>query len=226
EILAKDGGVLTIYEYSLSARESVKIRVFQETVPATSLACVDQLLLRASPANLIAISLQQGGFGHTSVLQKFRDPEGADALGSLSVGFAADVPSQAQLFAVAPRNRSVLRLHLVEDETTGGLHLGGSELLVAGGDGGDGPLSEASALEPRQVLWNHGKVIFSDGCSVRQIDGGLVTTLLGAPAECVEPGNETLAPVPWATRISAPAALAAEAEGTAGAAVLVLTAAQ
>ena len=37
-----------------------EVAIFQETVPAKALACVDQLLLRSSQANLVAISLTHG----------------------------------------------------------------------------------------------------------------------------------------------------------------------
>eukprot|EP00930_Biecheleria_cincta_P057653 TRINITY_DN43551_c0_g1_i1.p1 TRINITY_DN43551_c0_g1~~TRINITY_DN43551_c0_g1_i1.p1 ORF type:complete len:474 (-),score=83.86 TRINITY_DN43551_c0_g1_i1:21-1271(-) len=224
ETLSHEGGVLTIYEYSLSARESVKVRAFQETVPATALACVDQLLLRASPASLLAVDIQNG-LAHTSVLQKFTDPEGADSLASLAVGFAADVISQAQVYAVAPGNRSLLRLHLQED-STGLLRLASTEQLLGPGSGADGPLSEASALAPQQVAWDHGKVVFVDGCSIRQAWEGRAFTLLGTPGACSEPGNETLQPAVWDSKLSRLLALASEAEATQGGAVLALSAAQ
>eukprot|EP00931_Biecheleriopsis_adriatica_P119702 TRINITY_DN94910_c0_g1_i1.p1 TRINITY_DN94910_c0_g1~~TRINITY_DN94910_c0_g1_i1.p1 ORF type:complete len:469 (+),score=88.63 TRINITY_DN94910_c0_g1_i1:86-1492(+) len=220
ETLSKEGGELTIYEYSLAARESVAVRVFQETVPASSLACVDQILLRASPASLIAVSLQHGSTT-TSVLQKFQD---ADVLGSLTVGFAADVVTQAHIFAVAPMNRSLLRLHLGED-VNGGLHVARSELLLSAGSGSDGHLADASVLEPQQVAWDHGKLLLVDGCAVRQIKDGHVRTLAGSPADCVEAGNETLQPF-WDTKLSRSVALATEAEATAGGSALVLTAGQ
>ena len=38
----------------------LQVAIFQETVPAKALACVDQLLLRSSQANLVAISLTHG----------------------------------------------------------------------------------------------------------------------------------------------------------------------
>ena len=37
-----------------------QVAIFQETVAAKALACVDHLLLRASQANLVAISLSPG----------------------------------------------------------------------------------------------------------------------------------------------------------------------
>ncbi|CAE7732302.1 ANKRA2 [Symbiodinium pilosum] len=222
EVLSKDGGVLTIYEYSLLVKESVKVAIFQETVPAKSLCCVDNLLLRASRASLLAVSLSPAGHGAPpSILQKFKDAE-QDVLGSLAVAFAADVVQHAHVYAVAPRNRSVVKLRLQED-THGILHLTSIEELLAAGEGADGPTETASVVQPHQVAWVHGKLLLADGCSLRQVEEGRVTTLLGSPTECVDAANETLSPADWVSRISQPLGLAAEAEATAGHTVLVLT---
>eukprot|EP00931_Biecheleriopsis_adriatica_P050741 TRINITY_DN29401_c0_g1_i1.p1 TRINITY_DN29401_c0_g1~~TRINITY_DN29401_c0_g1_i1.p1 ORF type:complete len:472 (+),score=93.77 TRINITY_DN29401_c0_g1_i1:76-1491(+) len=224
ETLSKAGGELTIFEYSLIARESVAVRVFQDTVPATSLACVDQILLRASPASLVAASLQHGSTT-MSVLQKF---QGSDVLGALAVGYAADVLTEARIFAVAPGNRSLLRLHLQED-VNGGLHVARSEELLSAGTGSDGSLADgasgASVLEPQLVAWDHDKLLFVDGCALRELKDGQVRTLAGSPTDCVEAKNETLQPF-WDTRLSRAVALATEAEATTGGAALLLTAAQ
>ena len=53
-------------------RSHSQVAVFQETVPAKALACVDQLLLRSSKANLVAIHL--GHEAPKSLLWKFKEP--------------------------------------------------------------------------------------------------------------------------------------------------------
>lgn len=220
EVLSHEGGVLSIYEYSLALREKVKVKEFQDTAPATSLACIDELLLRASPASLLALRLPGGP---VLQLQKFSDPDGLDVLSSLTVGFAADVVEHAEIVAVAPHNRSLLRLRISDDD--GNLHLH-SEMLLPAGDGSDGSLKDASLLEPWRVLWTQGRVLFSDGCAIRQLYGGKVETVLGDASLCVAPGNETLEPVPWSSRLSRPVSMASEAEGTASGASLLLTGAE
>jgi len=220
EVLSKDGGVLTIYEYSLLAKESVKVAIFQETVPAKSLCCVDNLLLRASRASLVAVSLSSGALGASSILQKFKDEQ--DVLGSLTAAFAADIVQHAQVYAVVPRNRSVVKLHLQED-THGVLHLTAVDEVLIPGEGADGPTETASVVQPHHVAWLHGKLLIVDGCSLRQVEEGRVKTLLGSPVECAEPPNETLSPASWTSRIAQPLGLAVEAEATTGHTVLVLT---
>lgn len=96
-----------------------------------------------------------------------------------------------------------------------------SEILLAGGDGSDGSLAAASAAAPGHVVWAHGNVLFSDGCTVRRISTNRVQTLLGGP--CAQ--NKTLEPMPWASRLSQPLALATEAAGTVSGSSLLLTAA-
>eukprot|EP00439_Symbiodinium_sp_Y106_P053436 s1515_g7.t1 len=220
EVLSKDGGVLTIYEYSLLAKESVKVAIFQETVPAKSLCCVDNLLLRASRSSLVAVSLSSGALGASSILQKFKDEQ--DVLGSLTAAFAADIVQHAQVYAVVPRNRSVVKLHLQED-THGVLHLTAVDEVLIPGEGADGPTEKASVVQPHHVAWLHGKLLIVDGCSLRQVEEGRVKTLLGSPVECAEPPNETLSPASWTSRIAQPLGLAVEAEATTGHTVLVLT---
>jgi len=146
-------------------------------------------------------------------------------LGSLAVAFAADVVQHAQIFAVVPRNRTVVKLHLQED-TGGALHLTAAEELLAAGEGADGPVAAASVSQPSQVAWLHGKLLVVDGCSLRQVEEGRVTTLLGSPTDCVETGNETLSPAFWLSKITQPLGLAVESEATTGNTVLVLTRAQ
>mmetsp|Transcript_137488 Transcript_137488/g.293842 ORF Transcript_137488/g.293842 Transcript_137488/m.293842 type:complete len:485 (-) Transcript_137488:188-1642(-) len=222
EVLAREGGTLSIFEYSLAARQKVMVREFQDaTAPATSLACVDQLLLRASPANLLALHLPSGA---ESVLRKFYDSASLDAFASLAVSYAADVITRSEVYAVVPQNHSLLRLRLTDE---GGLvAIASTEPLLLGGDGSDGDLAAATAHQPLQVLWARGKVLFVDGCSLREIHDGQVRTLLGVPTECMETGNETLEPVSWTSRLSRPMALAASADGTAGLEVLLLTGAE
>jgi len=213
ETLAKDGGVLTIYEYSLLQKESHKVAIFQETVPAKALACVDQLLLRSSQANLVAISLTHGAT--KSMLQKFKD--GEDYLSSLAVAFPADSLQNAEVFGVVPRNRSVVKLRLNQDSVD--LHLSKVQELLTAGDGADGSLEQASVVDPLHVAWLHGKLLLADRCSLRQVWEDQVQTLLGS--ECDD--NETLQPAPWASKIAMPLGIAAESEGTAGQTALLLT---
>ncbi|CAJ1416742.1 unnamed protein product [Effrenium voratum] len=97
--------------------------------------------------------------------------------------------------------------------------------VCATGEGADGLLETASVLEPRFVAWLHGKLLFVDHCSLRQVVDGRVSTLLGTPGDCAE-GNETLQPAFWASKITAPLGLAAESEATAGHTSLLLTAKQ
>lgn len=215
ETLAKDGGVLTIYEYSLLAKESVKVAIFQETVAAKALACVDHLLLRASQANLVAVSLTPGA--PKSMLQKFKDE---DHFTSMAVAFPADSVQHAEVYAVVPRNRSVVKLRLHQDSVD--LHLSDIQELLPAGDGADGSVEQASVLDPLHVAWLHGKLLVADRCALRQVSDGYVHSLLGA--ECSE--NETLQPAPWASKISTPLGLAAESEATAGQTAMLLTAHQ
>lgn len=218
ETLSRDGGVLTIYEYNLALKESVKVTSFQETVPAKALACIDHLLLRSSRANLVAISLATHG-APRSMLQKFKEDE---YLASLAVAFPADSVQHAEIFGVVPRNRSVVKLRLNQDSVN--LRLSEVEELLTAGDGTDGPIEHASVLEPLHVAWLHGKLLVVDKCSLRQVSGEpmVVKTLLGrSDLECSV--NETLAPAPWASKISAARGVATESEGTAGQTALLLT---
>lgn len=219
EVRAHEGGTLSIFEYSLisSDHKPHKVGEFQDTVEATALACVDHLLLRASPASLLSLHLQTDA---VSVLRKHDASDVSDAIASLAVGYAADVASRAKIFAAVPRNRTVVRLHLTAD---GSALLDDSEVVISGGDGLDGPVGEATAREPSHVLWARGKVLFVDGCSLREVRKQRVRTLLGAPELCPEAANETVEPVPWASRLSRPLAVAGSAESTARASVLLLT---
>jgi len=220
EVLSRDGGAMTIFEFSLGTRQKEKVREFQDVAAATSLACVDQLLLRASRSNLLAVHLRPSA---VSVLRTYGAEEHSSVITSLAVGYAADVVSRAQVFAAVPENRTLLRLHITNE---GGLLVARSEPLLLGGDGSDGPLDAATAHDPQHVLWSRGKVLFVDGCALREVDGGSVRTLLGAPESCIPPANETVEPVPWASRLSRPAALAGSADATAVGAVLLLTGAE
>lgn len=95
--------------------------------------------------------------------------------------------------------------------------------MLHGGAGSDGALDTASMYDPLFVTSVHDTILFADGCALRQISDGRVRTLLGEPAECVAPQNETLEPVPWASRLSKPEALAGAAEETLDGTVLALT---
>lgn len=226
EVLAREGGGLTIFEYSLAARSRARVREFQDAAPATSLACVDQLLLRASQANLMAISLQQDDTP-PAIVQTFHAPDGSDVLTSLAVGFAADVFSQAQIYAVAPGNRSLLQMGLAAGEAGGHLYTSSKALLEAG-PGDDGPLAHASVRRPGLLAWAQGRLLFTDFCAVREVSAErYVRTLLGSPlVACSGAGNETLEPVPWASRLSDVVGLAGAADGTAAGAALAVTRAQ
>jgi len=220
EVVSREHGTVTIFEYGLSTKHRAMVREFQDLVPSRALGCVDQLLLRASQSSLLALSLQTGA---TSILRHYSTGEDALVIDSLTVGYAADVAARAEIYAVAPRNRTVLRLHLADDG--GGLSAKFEELLP-GGIGADGPLADASAHEPHSVLWSRGKVLFVDGCSLRELDGGHVRTLLGHPQHCSEAASESLHAVPWASQISRIQAVAAAADATAVGAVLLATGAE
>jgi len=232
EVLSDDGGQVTVFERSLYGGRTVQVREFVDLAPATSLACVDNLLLRASPAKLLAIDTK---LGSVHVLRDNVGPQLASSEGvvtSLTVGHAADIPARAEIFAANPHNRTLLRLHLTMDTGPPILH---EEPLLTGGDGSDGPLAVATVRDPRQVLWSRGAVLFTDGCTLRRITfgaagftaaGGLVETLVGSSEDCVAPADESLQPAPWASRLSAPKALAGSAVDTAEGVVLVLTGAQ
>mmetsp|Transcript_72404 Transcript_72404/g.183217 ORF Transcript_72404/g.183217 Transcript_72404/m.183217 type:complete len:474 (-) Transcript_72404:173-1594(-) len=226
EVLSRDGGALSVYEYSLSVREKSLVTQFQDEMPATALACVDEWLLRTSPEHFRALHVATGT---ASELRRFRqEPEPSDAVSSLSVAYAADVVDRAEVFAAVPGNGTIVRIHLQHD----GEHRlteRVSEVALHAGDGSDGISSSAHA--PEHVLWSRGELLFTDGCSLRSLapDSGRVRTLLGrAPgaADCHHPANETLEPAPWATRLSRPRALAAADEGTGHTSVLLLTEAQ
>lgn len=114
----------------------------------------------------------------------------------------------------------------MKDDDSHSLHLEGATIILASGDGSDGPVSEASLTEPQEVVWSHGRVVFSDGCSIRQIYDGRVSTLVGSPDHCVAAANETLQPVPWDSQLSRLKALASASDGTAGNSILLITSAQ
>jgi len=232
EVRARDGSTVTIFEHSLSPLFEKKLQVWQQedVSPATSLACVDKLLLRASPSSLLAINVEsaEAPEEHTavSVLSEY-DPHDSEAnvITSLAVGYAADVYTRAQVYALVPHNRTLLRLHLETEYHTEKV-VAESEPLLHGGDGSDGALASASTHEPLFILSVHDSVLFADGCSLRQISDGRVRTLLGTPTGCIAPQNETVEPVPWASRLSRPQALAGAAEETLDGTVLALTGSQ
>lgn len=225
EVLAREGGGLTIFEYSLAARSRAVVREFQDTAPATSLACVDQMVLRASPANLMAIPLQTYETPPL-IVQAFHSPEGADAITALAVGYAADMLPEAHIYAAVPGNGTILEFRLTAGEEGGHIHASGKTLLEAG-HGDDGPLEHATVRQPGLLAWGRGRLLFTDGCSVREVSGTVVRTLLGSPsAPCFMPMNETVEPVPWASRLSEFVGLAAAADGTASGAALAVTRAQ
>lgn len=221
EALGYDSGELTIFEYSLVARRRERIQGFQDAAPATALACIDRMLLRASPSSLLAVHLQSNR--PPSVLREFH--LGAAPVTSLSVGFAADVYTRAQIFALVSQNRSLLRLRLTPQGDDLAVSAASQELL-SGGSGSDGPIGSATAYDPRHILWSHGNILFTDGCSLREIRDANVRTLVGSPADCVRPANESLELAPWATRLSRPKALAGASDGTVSEVVLFLTGAQ
>lgn len=216
EVLARDGGTVTITEYFLLAGSSKQVVEFQDALPATSLACVDQLLLRASPASLQAIHL---GTGEVSVLWHSESQQ--NVISSIAASYAADIFTRAHIYGLVPQNRTILRLQL--GSTADGLTVD-SESVLTGGDGNDGPIASASTYQPHSVLSVRDAILFVDGCSLRRISDGSVRTVLGSPQECARAVNETaLEPVPWATRLVSPSALASEAQATVDGAVLVLT---
>eukprot|EP00929_Paragymnodinium_shiwhaense_P009388 TRINITY_DN113552_c0_g1_i1.p1 TRINITY_DN113552_c0_g1~~TRINITY_DN113552_c0_g1_i1.p1 ORF type:complete len:473 (-),score=83.45 TRINITY_DN113552_c0_g1_i1:56-1474(-) len=221
EVLAGEGGGLSIFEYSLVARTKNHVKDFQDIARATSLACLDKMLLRASPSSLLSISLQQDGA--STVLREFGHDGGSyDAMVSLTVGYAPDVYTKAEVYTLVPRNRTVLRLRLSSD-AVGRPTLQSSEVVLRGGDGADG--AGGSLLEPSQVLWMRDRIVIGDGCSIREYRGGLLKTLFGSPAECAEDATQSaVEPMPWASRISRLTALAGASDGTATSAIAALTA--
>jgi len=217
EVISREHGTVTIFEYGLSTKHKSMVSEFQDLVPSRALACVDQLLLRASQSSLLALSVQTGA---RSILRQYTAGEDVLVIDSLTVGYAADIAARAKIYAVVPQNRTILRLHLADN--AGGLSAKFEELLP-GGIGADGPLMAASAHEPHSVLWSRGKVLFVDGCSLREVDDGNVRTLLGHPRHCSDPASESLHAVPWASQISRIHAAAAAADATALGAVLLVT---
>lgn len=222
QVLARDGGALSVYEYGLAARQKVLVHQFQDAVPATALACVDQWLLLASSTALLAVHLPTQTL---SELRTFEDPEGADSIASVSVAYAADVVERAEVYVASPGNGTIVRLRLT-DAGEGALREKASDVVLGAGEGSDGPVAEATVRSPGQLLWSRGQVLFTDGCALRSLKDGRVRTLLGGVGTCAPAANETLEPVPWATQLSRPRSLAAAAEGTAGSAVLLLTESQ
>lgn len=224
EVLAREGGGLTIFEYNLATRSRVIVSEFQDAAPAASLACVDQMLLRTSASNFMAISL----LTHETppvIIQAFHSPQGTDMMTSLAVGFAADVISKAHVYAAVPGNSTVLQMRLTV-EADGTLHASTKTLLEAG-RGDDGPLEHANVRQPGVLAWGQGRLLFTDGCSVREVSDAAVWTLLGSPSTpCMPPSNETLEPVPWASRLSELVGLAVPADGTASGIALAVTRAQ
>jgi len=227
EVRARDGSTVTIFEHSLLFEKQLQVWHQEDASPATSLACVDKLLLRASSSNLLAIDVESAESDQepaaVSVLFEY-DPLHGDAnvITSLATGYAADVYERAQVYALVPHNRTLLMLHLETDHEAGKV-VAETEPLLSGGDGSDGPVGEASTLEPLHLASVHDAVLFVDGCSLRQISHGHVRTLLGTPTDCSAPHNETLEPVPWASRLSKPEALAGSAEETLHGTTLMLT---
>ena len=69
-------------------------------------------------------------------------------MGSLAVAFPADALAHAEVYAVAVKNRSVVRLRLQQDGAA--LRASSEELLLLG-DGSDGPLEEASVQQPAEA---------------------------------------------------------------------------
>jgi len=89
---------------------------------------------------------------------------------------------------------------------------------------GDGALGTATLHEPKLVLWLHDRLVIADGCSLREMVDGRVSTTLGAPTACAEQdAEEVIQPVPWASKIKRFVMLAGSAEGTAIPTVLALT---
>lgn len=216
EVLSRDGGALSIYEYSIPVRMKVKVKDFQDTLPANALSCVDQWILRVSPAALQAVHIATGT---QSELRGFQ--EAADAISSLSVAYSADIVANAEVYAAHPNNSTISRLRL-QDDGSGKLREESSDCVLSGGAVVDGPIEVAAVKSPHHVVWTNGKILFTDGCMLREFAGGHVRTVFGRPT-CVPGANETLEPVPWATRLSQPQALAISTEGTAATALLLLT---
>jgi len=217
EVLALEGGILTLSEYSWVARRSVHVREFKDTMPATSLACLDDMVLRASASSLTAVSLQGG---QVNVLYDYEGTEDPDVITSVSIGYAADVFTRALIYGIAPRGCKLFRLHLTD--TLGQLHVR-RQVVLEKGEGRDGQISTASAHALQHILWTRDRVLFTDGCALRVMYGSYVRTLLGIPTSCVSHRNETLEPVPWASRLSRLQGLAAPADATLAVSVLVLT---
>lgn len=200
ETKSKDGGQVKLCEYFLQAEKTQKVWEHEDALPATSLACVDDFLLRASPEELTAhhLVVKEEEEKKVSKLFSFTAPDSPDVLTSLAVGHASDTLEHALVFAAAPHNHSIVRLHLA-----------GSEQLVAHTE----PLplpGEAATFSPGRLEWVNGGLGFSDGCSVRWLTWTEplphelhVRTLLAA--DCVPPANETLQPVPWGSQLSVPA---------------------
>lgn len=217
EVLSRDGGTLSIYEYSIPVRTKVMVREFQDMVPAMSLACIDQWLLRASPATFQAVHIATGS---QSDLRRYQDRSDSNVISSLSVAYAMDTVAHAEVFAVNPNNRTIVRLHLQQDGD--GIREKSAENVLVGGEGSDGSIEIATLRNPQHLVWTGGRLIFTDGCMLREMAAGHVRTLVGNGV-CVPPANETLEPVPWATRLSHPRALAVATEGTTSRAMLLLT---
>jgi hypothetical protein len=227
----KGDGSVIIYEHSVERWHDEAPRTIwqsEDAYPASSLACVDKYLLRASESDLIAIDVEpkhDDDHEHrpldVSTLFEYGPHEGHIA--SVAVGFAADVVSRANIFAAVPGNGTLVRLHLSSDLHEDHKLIAQSEPFLLAGDGSDGALSDASAYDPRHVASVHGTVLFADGCALRQIADGRVKTLIGVPSRCTAPQNETVEPVPWASRLSKAMALAGVAEETSDRTVLALT---
>jgi hypothetical protein len=225
-------GSATIFEHSVERQTEEAQRVWhsEDADPSSSLACVDKYLLRASDSDLIAIDVEtehpdepddhEHRQPDVSVLFEYED---GGRIASVAVGYAADVFSKANVIAAVPDNRTIVRLHLSSDPHEEKKIVAEVESLLSAGDGSDGLLGDASAYDPRHVVSVHGNVLFADGCALRQIADGHVKTLLGAPSLCTAPQNETVEPVPWASKLSKTMALAGVAEDTSDSTVLALT---
>lgn len=215
-------GTLVLNEYSLATRQSVRVKggEFQDSPPATSLACVDNMLLRTSPSEFLALRLSAGV---ATLLQRFHGPDDANQLTALTVGYAADVVSRAEIYAVAPLNRSVVRIRLQDDGAGLSAQL---EEVIPGGTGDDGPQEAASLLEPHDLVWCDRQVHIIDGCSLRRLSNGTVSTILGSPELCTLRGNETLEPAPWNSRLTRLQAIASTGSETSQATILLLTESQ
>jgi len=229
EVQAEDGGTVTIFEHHLDDDHRVEVWKNEEDASsAKSLLCVGKLLLRASQDDLLAIDIERSESDHehpsVSVLRKYdRNDDDALVITSLATHFANDVYTNQQVYGLVPRNRTLLKLHLETDHETEKV-IAKSEILLSGGDGSDGDRDSASLLDPLFVLSLHDSVLFADGCALRQISRDeRVRTLMGAPRECTSPQNQTVEPVPWATRLSPLQALAGSPEGTRYGVALALT---